>query len=160
MNSSLSNLAARIRSELNDLRRVVERAQQSWERFKHVSDDAYVDSAALNLHGFYSGVERLLELIADVVDHSKPAGAEWHGELLQQMTKEIPAIRPSVISEGTRIQLDRYLRFRYLVRNVYSFKLRSELMSQLVEDAMSVYQQVNNELSTFADFLDQRAKED
>lgn len=160
MNESLSNLATRIYSELRDLRQVVERAQQVWQRFESLSDDSYVDSAALNLHGFYSGLERLFELIADIVDRSKPTGAEWHRELLQQMSTEIPTIRPAVISENTRIQLEEYLRFRHLVRNVYTFKLNAEKMSQLVENAPNLYQRVNRELSTFADFLKQRSKED
>jgi hypothetical protein len=54
----------------------LERAEKGWQHSKIDSDDMYVDSVALNLHGFYSGLERLFELIATVVDERKPQGAE------------------------------------------------------------------------------------
>ncbi len=159
MNQSLSDLTRRIRSELKDLNRAVERAGLAWKRFKTSSDDSYVDSAALNLHGFYSGLERLFELTATVVDKSKPTGAEWHQELLKQMSTEMPTIRPAVISEDTREKLDEYRRFRHLVRNVYTFKLDAGKMIQLVEGVSNLYQQAYRELSIFADFLEQRARD-
>ena len=130
MNQSLNDLAGRIRSELEDLRRVVERAQHVWQRSK-----------------------------ISVVDNSKPTGAEWHRELLKQMSAEIATARPAVVSEGTQIKLDEYLRFRHLVRNVYTFKLDAGKMSELVENSANLYQQVYRELSTFADFLEQRARD-
>jgi hypothetical protein len=34
----------------------------------------YLDSVALNLQGFYSGIERIFELIVLTVDRSRPAG--------------------------------------------------------------------------------------
>jgi hypothetical protein len=62
-------LAERIRGELDDLEREVNRAQKSWKASMRTSDpEPYIDSVALNLHGFYSGAERLFELIAEEVD--------------------------------------------------------------------------------------------
>jgi hypothetical protein len=61
-----SALAARIRDEMADLDGVARRALDAWPRAQTPSADqhAYLDSVALNVHGLYSGVERLLELIA------------------------------------------------------------------------------------------------
>ena len=54
-------LAERVRTELVDIEREVQRAQKSWQAAPTADDpDAFIDSVALNLHGFYSGVERLL----------------------------------------------------------------------------------------------------
>ena len=47
-----------------DLDRLVERVLASWARAKEQSDDQqlFLESVALNLHGFYSGLERVFEL--------------------------------------------------------------------------------------------------
>lgn len=50
-----------------------------------VRDDYYLDSVALNLHGFYSGLERVFEKVASTIDGSVPSAANWHRELLNQM---------------------------------------------------------------------------
>lgn len=86
MNTLYQNLIERIRSEVTDLELVVERALQSWEAIRHVPPQeryAFIDSVALNLHSFYSGVERLFELVARQVDRNVPEGGAWHRDLLQ-----------------------------------------------------------------------------
>jgi hypothetical protein len=158
MNQALVDLAERIRSELKDLRRVVERAEKGWERSNLQADDMYVDGVALNLHGFYSGLERLFELVATVVDASKPQGVEWHKELLEQMAKEIPNIRPAVISGPMREALDEYRRFRHLIRNVYTFKLNPSKVGELLDKTPRVYAQVRREMLAFANFLERQAR--
>lgn len=157
MSEQLVRLAARIREELDALRKVLERAQEGWHRVQRSSDDYYLDGVALNLHGFYAGLERLFELVAVVLDGSTPQGANWHQALLQQMTAEVPQVRPAVISEETRHALDPYRGFRHIVRNVYTFKFDPTKMQRLIEEAPNVFDQARAELLAFADFLEQRA---
>ncbi len=57
-----------------------------------------LDGVALNLHGFYAGVERIFEEIAREIDGSLPAGPEWHRDLLLQMSAEVAGTRPPVIA--------------------------------------------------------------
>lgn len=57
-------LAGRIREELTEIQQAVDRARTGWERYKLTSDDFYLDSVAFNLHSFYTGLERIFELIA------------------------------------------------------------------------------------------------
>ena len=66
MSARLRQLAARIRSELDDLERVTNRIGEGWQRALRVADDYYLDGVALNLHGFYAGLERIFELIAAI----------------------------------------------------------------------------------------------
>ncbi len=149
--------AGRIRQELGEITFLVERINQIWQRRQapQSSDQDYlVDAVALNLHSFYAGVERLLELIADQVDQVKPSGAMWHRELLQQMTAEIPTVRPAVLSLEARNALDRYRGFRHVVRNVYTFNLDAEQIALLVEQLPATHQQVKTELEHFASFLE------
>ena len=66
MSALYQELVERIRGEASDLERVVQRALRAWPQAQKASgdQDAYLDSVALNLHSFYSGLERLFELIA------------------------------------------------------------------------------------------------
>lgn len=159
MNQSLIDLAERIRSELKNLRRVLERAEKGWQHSKINSDDMYVDGVALNLHGFYSGLERLFELIATVVDESRPQGAEWHKELLEQMSKQVPGVRPAIISEQVRLRLDEHRHFRHLIRNVYTFKLEPSKVGKLLEETPDLFTQIRREILAFARFLEQKASQ-
>jgi hypothetical protein len=87
-------LADRILSELSELSALTDRVGRAWETVVSRNDDFYLDSVALNLHGFYSGLERIFERIASSIDRNVPAGANWHQELLDQMSREIQGVLP------------------------------------------------------------------
>ncbi|MFZ1632067.1 MAG: hypothetical protein WBD79_01485 [Anaerolineae bacterium] len=157
MNGIYRTIAGRIRAESQELARVVERTDRIWQQALTSSDDYYVDATALNLHGFYAGLERLLEIIADGVDQAKPGGAHWHDELLRQMAAEIPGVRPPVLSQETRDRLDRYRGFRHVVRNAYTYNLDPEQIGVLVKQLAPTMARVAQELTAFADFLEQVA---
>lgn len=154
MNTTYRTIAGRIRADVAELAEVVERALHIWQEGQTSGAYFYLDAIALNLHGFYAGVERLLEIIADGVDETKPTGAQWHQQLLRQMTSEIAEVRPAVFSPGLREQLDRYRGFRHVVRNVYTFNLDSEQIEILVRHLPETMTQLRQELLVFADFLD------
>lgn len=71
-------LASRIEAELARIAPLVQHAQAAWQRAVETEDDLYVDAVAVNLHSFYSGIERILEAIADSIDEAKPTGDNWH----------------------------------------------------------------------------------
>ncbi len=150
MNRNYLALAGRIRQEISDVGRVTARTEAIWQEAKRSSDDYLVDATALNLHGFYAGIERILEIIADVVDQSKPGGSDWHQELLRQMSASIPGVRPPVLTTETRDQLDRYRGFRHVVRNVYTYNLDPEQVGALVVDLPNVGAATFSELEQFA----------
>lgn len=159
MRSDYTALATRIRQSLSDVERVVTRAELLLDQAQRSHDDGYFDGIALNLHGFYGGVERILEDIARTAEKSLPTGSEWHRDLLLQMADEVTAIRPAVISPDTRRCLDEYRGFRHLVRNVYTFNLRPSRLRELTEDLRPCFQAVQANLTTFMQFLDQIADE-
>lgn len=153
MSKSGEVLAARIVDELKELSVLVERVERGWEKAKKQNDDYYRDSVALNLHGLYSGLERIFEKIASAVDGSIPEGANWHRELLKQMSIEIPGSRPAVISPELQEQLEEYRGFRHVVRNVYTYRLSLEKMEPLATKLRSVMTKSEKELVAFAKFL-------
>lgn len=56
-------LAQRIRDEITELERSIHRIHRAWDAAERAEtgQDMFIDSAALNLHGFYAGLERLME---------------------------------------------------------------------------------------------------
>jgi hypothetical protein len=129
-------LAERIRKELDDLERLVVRANRAISTAKKNPQDAdlFLDSASLNMHDVYSGFERVFKQIAATVDGSVPASSEWHRELLEQMALDLPKVRPPILSRESIRSLDEYLRFRHVVRNVYTFSFDPERISRLVKE--------------------------
>jgi len=71
-------LAERIRKELEDIERLVARANRALSMASKSPQDAdlFLDSASLNMHDIYSGFERVFKQIAATVDGTVPTGAE------------------------------------------------------------------------------------
>lgn len=161
MNSRYLAIAGRIRREIQDIQNVVDRALKIWHDGTNATTASantyYIDATALNLHGFYAGIERLLEVIADGIDQTRPSGSGWHQALLQQLASEIPGVRTAVLQSQTREQLNRYRGFRHVVRNIYTFNLDPEQIELLVKHLQPTMQLVSQDLLKFADFLEQLA---
>jgi hypothetical protein len=155
-------LAQRIRSEVQEVERLVTRAEGALIRAKEspADQDYFMAAAALDLHSFYAGVERLFELIAGDVERSQPGGAHWHRDLLAQMALDVPGIRTAVITTATQQALAEYLEFRHVVRNVYTFNLRPRRVAELVENLRHAFALVARDLHDFAGFLDELATAD
>jgi len=150
-------LAGRIRASLEDVQATINRAIMLAEKGHRTGDDDYWDGVALNLHGFYTGVEHIFEDIARTIDTGLPTGAQWHTSLLLQMTVEMGGLRPAVITARTRQCLDEYRGFRHIVRNVYAFKLSPARLDELVKDAPECVASLSADLLAFAEFLEKTA---
>lgn len=148
-------LAARIRAELFDIEQVVDRTQYLLTKAEQQNDDDYLDGVALNLHGFYAGVERIFEEIAREIDGSIPTSADWHRALLSQMSAEVRDRRPAVISRETRACLDNYRGFRHVVRNIYTFNLDLLRLRDLVIGLPNCYASLIQDMHQFCNFLEQ-----
>jgi len=111
-------LAQRIRVEIDELERTVSAVTRHWQRAKAATEDqdAFLNSVALNLHSFYNGLERVMELVALEMDGGTLGGEAWHAELLRQMALELPSVRPAMLSPDTGQRLDEYRKFRHRVR--------------------------------------------
>lgn len=158
MNGEYAALAARVRGALTDVERVARRAEVLRERAERTGDDGFWDGVALNLHGFYAGIEQVFEDIARTLEGGEPAGANWHQALLLQMASEVADIRPAVIRGDTRQCLDEYRSFRHIVRNVYTFNLRPGRLTELVAGLGACQTAVARDLSEFAALLERLAR--
>ena len=147
-------VAKKIRDELAEEKTVLIHVDRDWRKFVETGDDAYLKATAYDLHGFYGGLERIFEAVATAIDGSVPGGESWHRDLLQQMGRELPGIRPALFSEETVSLMDEFRRFRHRIRNIYFFNLIPERIKALVEKLPRLSAKANTSLQDFAQFLD------
>lgn len=151
-----SVLRQRLQIEWQEVRQAAEKAIQAYDQLTPKRTDAsvYLDSVALNLHGFYNGLERIFEWLARQIDGTMPEGSAWHRDLLQQMSFSVPNVRPEVIQPGTRELLEPFLGFRHVVRNLYTWHFEPEKISRLISQLPETVTSLDADFSRFSQFLD------
>ena len=118
-----------------------------------------VEAAALRLHSFYTGVERALLLVSRTVNGGTPRQGEgWHRRLLERMAMATE-LRPAVLREPTQRSLQEYLRFRHLVRNLYSDELRPEPIAVLLRELPAVWKALEADLVSLEGWLEGLVRE-
>jgi hypothetical protein len=101
------------------------------------------------LHDFYNACERVFEIIARRINGGFSSDREWHKTLLHQMTVAFKDIRPPVLSRPLAAELDEYLAFRHLFRNIYGFELDSRRLDQLGKRLPKVARLFQKEMKAF-----------
>ncbi|MGI6610660.1 MAG: hypothetical protein ACOX4G_09125 [Limnochordia bacterium] len=149
-------LAGRLRQEIAQIEHIVLRVQAVCQN-ADLEDTIKSESLALNLQSFYTGVERLLQLVASSLDGGIPKGSDRHRQLLQQMIIEVHTVRPAILRPTTARSLDEYLRFRHIVRNLYAFELDNQRIQPLASGLQSVYEELKQDIDHFVSFLDEVA---
>jgi predicted nucleotidyltransferase len=156
--NEIEELAHKIENELAQLRRVEAEVAYGRERLQLNPIDAriYYNSLALKLHDFYNGCERIFKMVASELDQVRPTGEEWHKELLRQAAQEPKGEggRPAVISAPLYAALEEFLRFRHVVRNLYSDQFDPPKMDRLLDKYPGVSSQVQAEVAQFVAWLD------
>ena len=111
------------------------------------------------LHDFYNCCERIFKNIAIEINGGFEENVKWHKALLFKMTIPIKDIRPAVISEELAAELDEYLSFRHVFRNIYGFELKGNRVDHLVEKFDSVESRFIKEIKKFLEFLNKELEE-
>lgn len=131
----LQVLKAEIEKELEDIRTELERIRLKKRKLRIENDsvlvDALYDSIASAIHSIYGGIEKVLVKIIKEIDRNVPVGKNWHRELLQRVSIEIPHIRPRIISDISREYLENILSFRHAFRNLYLYRLLPEKVIEI-----------------------------
>lgn len=146
-------LRSEIRRELENVRRLATEAEEWQDKLGDWPDVIRVRTAGGILHDFYTGTERIFRLIALRVDEDLPDAPDWHIQLLQRMATAIEGIRPAVLQLETVRQLDEYLRFRHLFRNIYGFDLEWERCQELLVELPRTFTRLERDVEAFAGFL-------
>jgi len=150
-----SRLAATLRVELERLASVVAEAELALADFEQGTPSRReLRGIGDIVHDFYTGVERIFEKIAPELNGGVPAGISWHRELLEDMTLELPGIRPPVIGRATADDLAEFLRFRHLFRNLYGFELEWRRLRPLLARLPGTWRALERDVLAFLRFLD------
>lgn len=105
------------------------------------------------LHDWYTGLEKLLQLVAVTIDGGVPEGDRWHRRLLDAMTVDVPGLRPPVLSSPVAAAVEPYLRFGHVFRNLYGFDLDWEQIRPLLERLPGVHGALVVDLRAFEELL-------
>lgn len=142
--SVLEVLHAEIKDELENLKKLLTEAKEIKQK---EASNVSVRTGGSILHDFYTGAEKIFEMIANTIDKRAPSGLRWHAELLHQMTLDIPGLRLHIISKDTAKLLDEYLRFRHLFRKRYGFELEWTNIKHLLKRLPSIYKALEKDIN-------------
>lgn len=150
-------LTTALRDEIGKLRQLQVEAAENLAAFAERESVPLRDLRGIagNLADVYQGAEKAFQRIVRTTGESMPSGSEWHRELLDQMGREAPHMRPAVIRAETRTLLDPFKNFRHLYRHSYGFEFDWHRMKPLLEDAGDVVAALIADLETFCIWLDQ-----
>jgi len=152
-------LRARIEKELNNIREVVKRVDGKFAEVAQTTpEDIIVGGFAGYLNGFYNGLEKIFKLVVEGIDDCQLPHAEWHTELLQQMAREIPGVRPPILSSELVSALQEYLKFRHFFWYNNSIYLDWNKLKPKVEKLKPTFEKLEAAFQQFFAFL-QAARE-
>ena len=147
-NNSKNEIVSFINEELDKIKQLL-------SELSECKGDSHILKRAKGsiLHDFYNACERIFELIAHRINGGIAAEQRWHKKLLYQMTMNIEGVRPPVISKKLAAELDEYLAFRHLFRNIYGFELESERLDELVKKFPGTTDLLFKEINDFIEKL-------
>lgn len=145
----LKGLMAEIKKELDNLTEL----RKEMKMVK--GEDSIIGrrSTGSILHDFYNLAERIFRKIAIEINGGFEDSEKWHKALLYKMTIPIKGIRPAVLSESLAADLDEYLAFRHLFRNIYGFELKGERIGYLARRFDPVARRFQKEIKAFLSLL-------
>ena len=149
------SLIQRISDERDKIERTVRGTKNALQDIDIVEQNhkKYVEKTiASDLVEIYSGIERIFERIAREVDKHIPSGSKWHRNLLAQMAEHRGKRKP-IISKITERRLNRLLKFRHRMNNIYRYELIYEKAEKHAKRVSKLYDNLSKELDAFAAFL-------
>ncbi len=145
MKEALIGLIAEIEKELQNL----EELSRELERIKPEKEIIFKRAKGSVLHDFYNCCERIFKRIAIEMNGGYEDTEKWHKSLLYRMTIPIEGLRPRVLSDELAAELDEFLAFRHLFRNIYGFELKGGRIDYLVEKFEGVAGSFRKEIAGF-----------
>jgi len=137
----------------NDIRHEIQNLEKLINELKDVKDDGSISTRRIIgsiLHDSYNCCERIFRLIVGEINGAVPFGFEWHRQLLNKVIYGVENLRPPVISEKMASELEEYLEFRHVFRNIYGFELLGDRLLRLKERHETVF---NNFIAEIEEFL-------
>ncbi len=157
--AAVARLRGEIRDDREQLTRCLRDAQLAVVRRASTPDDpAVLALAAVALHGWYTGLETLLERIARQLDGEVPEGPRWHRALLGQLAVDVPGVRPAVMQRELLGPLAELLGFRHFFRHAYGVVLDGSQLAARLATLLRIAPDLERALDEFDAFLARAAE--
>lgn len=150
-----------LRSTVAEIERELENLEELRKEMKEINFQESIimrRSTGSILHDFYNGAERIFKKIAMDINGGYEDSEKWHKALLFKMTLPVRGLRPPVMSEELAAEMDEYLAFRHLFRNIYGFELKGERIGYLAKKFDSVAKRFIKEINIFLGHLENELK--
>ncbi|MEZ4583979.1 MAG: hypothetical protein R3A10_20480 [Caldilineaceae bacterium] len=108
----------------------------------------FYENLALKLHNFYTGCERIFNVVTSELNGGPPTGYDWHQRLFDRMAADWGE-RPAIITAATATDLREFLSFRHVVRNVYGYELDPERIERLLEKYPQTWTAFRSDVENF-----------
>lgn len=149
MSEMLIGMISEIKKELQNLQEL----RTEMEKIKTEQGIIFKRSKGSILHDFYNCCERIFKKIAIELNSGYEDSERWHKNLLYRMTLPLEGIRPRVISDELAAELDDFLAFRHLFRNIYGFELKGDRIDYLSYKFDRIAERFKQEIEAFLVFL-------
>ena len=150
----LQRLADDLTAELNEFLGLKAEIANAESRLGTSVPDAFeLRAVGSILHDVYGGAEGICQHVAKEIDRRVPVGANWHRDLLDQMTQPLTKTRPAVVQPETAALLEKYRAFRHIFRNIYGPKLDWTQMKPLLDNATPTIDTFAADIEQFIAFL-------
>lgn len=150
----LKRIKAEIISELENLARLMDEYNDFINKYSAHMEIHLLRVKASFMGDFYTGVEKIFEIIVEELNGGTPRGEGWHKRLLHTVSIEIKEIRPTVISRELYPDLIKFLGFRHVVRQAYGFQLDEKKLEELEKIFRKTWKVFFMEINKFCDYLD------
>lgn len=150
----LKRVKTEILSELDQISKLSREYKAFLNKYSANMDKYLIRVKASFMTDFYSGVEKILRLIAEDLNGGVPRGEAWYKKLLYTMQLEINGVRPSVISDELYQDLIQFLGFRHVIRQAYGFELDEKKLAEREKKFDKTLKKFSREIKIFCKFLD------
>lgn len=158
-------ISARLKMELENIQKLYDtlKTKDMFDKKtlkQKLTDDFVLRAIGSIFHDFYTAVENMFKIVAKNIDGFMPSGAEWHLELLEQMSMPIEGERPAFINTDTKLLLNEFRGFRHIFRNIYGFNLMPERIARLLDIFPEAVDNLKKDVGKFINEMESIIKEE
>ncbi len=144
-----------VERELGNLRTSDAKSRQLKASHQALYDEwTHRSATAEGVRSVYSGLEKIMEAIANEVDHYDPPRSDnWHEKLIDQLAVSIDGIRGPLLGEGTRAVLHELRKFRHVIHHNYAQSLETSKVFENYERVKKAVPAFKRDYKRLADAL-------
>jgi len=152
---NIYQLINEIEAEIEHFWRLTQDVGEAASRFSKQNQLSTHDlrALALLLAEIYAGAENLMLRIAKSLGEAIPSGKAWHKELLEQLSADVPGLRPALFKQDIVAELDEFRRFRHVVHHLYASMYDWQQINRLLEMAEPLLLLIIKNAEDFKSFL-------